>query len=614
VAIGDNLPGIFGNLVQSVMKSGGDPQYIMDLTQGLDADREQGLRLETMMGSNIPPFEDASSFDLHLQMTGDPIMAADMALQDTLSSHTMDNDMSAITADIGAQTLFNFSPGTIDNSLFGPYSQSLGIDSNDLATAYNDINEGVNAQLSADSRESIFEAIPQPHGGVPPEENDPSSPWEKSPIGRIFNTLTNPRQSVLNEREAQNRINYPSQYQTPPSPEVLAIMNEMQGITTDTISEIGTIPETVTPTPMTTTTGTIPTVDFTAEADFRTDLPAPLTGSDAEGEEIKRLWDMGEIGPNEVENRLEAWIVAGMDKEAQAKFNQGEAFTVRQVNDQVNTWRQQWGDPSEVSDVNLETTIVSQAGAPDSTTAAPVLGPSSQTPSQTIDYFNPSEAFGFPLASSMVPPPPQTQQPLTIGESQGIPMYQGITPSSAFQAYGAANVPGYYDTSTLAASLGRQYRPLLGAHMLQQIGTPMGAPIEGQTFGAFLEDVKPETYTPLDWDQLAPSWNKVVQGVTSSASAGGVDPDAAESIFAGNQVLSGILRGTASDKKRDSISLALSRYHAGKPVVSSYANRAVASSLEDIYDRTKNETDRTGGDTMVAFLNKLITLNPERFG
>ena len=37
MATGDNLPGIFGNLVQSVMKSGGDPMYMVRFRGARDA-------------------------------------------------------------------------------------------------------------------------------------------------------------------------------------------------------------------------------------------------------------------------------------------------------------------------------------------------------------------------------------------------------------------------------------------------------------------------------------------------------------------------------------------------------------------------------------------------
>ena len=140
MATGDNLPGIFGNLVQSVMKSGGDPMYMVDLFEGRDADREQGLRLETMMGGP-PPFEDIPAFEQHFQMTGDPMIAADMALQDTLSMESIESDTTGLTSGIGAQALFNFSPGTVDESLFDSYSENLGVTRDQLASAYNDINQ-----------------------------------------------------------------------------------------------------------------------------------------------------------------------------------------------------------------------------------------------------------------------------------------------------------------------------------------------------------------------------------------------------------------------------------------------------------------------------------------
>ena len=44
MAIGDNIPSIFGDLAAVSMRSGGDIQYFIDLIQNRDADQLLALR------------------------------------------------------------------------------------------------------------------------------------------------------------------------------------------------------------------------------------------------------------------------------------------------------------------------------------------------------------------------------------------------------------------------------------------------------------------------------------------------------------------------------------------------------------------------------------------
>lgn len=276
-----------------------------------------------------------------------------------------------------------------------------------------------------------------------------------------------------------------------------------------------------------------------------------------------------------------------MDANSKARFSQGDMSVVGQVNSTVNQYVQSFGDPQGLteSDSAFEARMVSGEGAP---VSMELEGTGFQSPDMIPDDY------------MSVPPQQLTVRP-TGGQPMGLPEYQGTeSPAEMFEAYGATNVPNYF--GGMDAALGRQYRPLLGAHLLQQSGFGFGAPQAGRTYGAFLEDVRPETYTPLDWNKLAPSWEKLIGYVTAQASSGGTDPDAAEQIATGNPIMAEALTETGSAGKRNAIALALARYHAGKPVQSSYANRAVASSLEDIYDRTAADTIRYGGaNTTIKF-------------
>ena len=92
MALGDNIPDIFANLPNSVMRvgtqTGGDPvaisQYILDLFEGRDADTELSLRQQgTLDGAPMPI--DGPIVDDYLLQTGDPSMAITMAVDGALT-------------------------------------------------------------------------------------------------------------------------------------------------------------------------------------------------------------------------------------------------------------------------------------------------------------------------------------------------------------------------------------------------------------------------------------------------------------------------------------------------------------------------------------------------
>ena len=85
MAIGDNIPSIFSNLAQSVIKSNGDPMYLMDQFEGRDADAEQQLRMGIMDGP--PPPMEGSLLDQYLFATGDPNQATGMVINDIMARH-----------------------------------------------------------------------------------------------------------------------------------------------------------------------------------------------------------------------------------------------------------------------------------------------------------------------------------------------------------------------------------------------------------------------------------------------------------------------------------------------------------------------------------------------
>ena len=568
------------------MKSGGDPMYMVDLFEGRDADREQGLRLETMMGGP-PPFEDVPAFEQHFQMTGDPMIAADMALQDTLSMESIEPDTAGLTSEIGAQALFNFSPGTVDDSLFNSYSENLGITKDQLASAYNDINQDMLLQDATmyGTGEVNFDPLPMMGTGDIPSEDImnppaqqvlaaglPDIPWGGMPNWEKIGNIPlggMPNWEKIGNIPLGGMPNFSKIHDTAKKISPLFTGTDREGAWGDKPDGD--------PDP-------IPVVESS-----RSELDIIRDEWNQEGDTVAR------------DQRLEAFVISGMDPNSKARFEQGDMSIIGQVNNTVNQYIQSFGDPQGLteSDSDFESRMVS-GGVPS------VSMEFDPTRMQNPDI-NPTAMMGSQIPEQLTVRP-------TDGQPIGLPEYQGTeSPAEMFGAYGATNVPNYY--GGMDTSLSRQFRPLLGAHLLQQSDLGFGTPQAGRTYGAFLEDVRPETYTPLDWNKLAPAWGKLTGYVSSQASSGGTDPDAAEQIATGNPVMAEALTETGSAGKRNAIALALARYHAGKPVQSSYANRAVASSLEDIYDRTAADTIRYGGaNTTIKFLDNLIKLNPERFG
>ena len=142
MAIGDNIPSIFSGLPQSVLKSGGDPQYLVDMLEGRDPDREMALRDEISMGMGAPMPMDGPLIDQYLQVSGgDPNLATSMVIDD-VSSRGVDIDarLEQAKVDTAAQQLYGRYPGTIARSLVNDVSKEMDVSSDAMVNAYNDIS------------------------------------------------------------------------------------------------------------------------------------------------------------------------------------------------------------------------------------------------------------------------------------------------------------------------------------------------------------------------------------------------------------------------------------------------------------------------------------------
>ena len=149
MAIGDNIPDIFADLPNSVMRAGiqtgGNPiaiaQYVLDLFDGKDADTELSLRQQgTVDGAPMPI--DGPIVDDYLLQTGDPSMAITMAVDGALTGDADTPDPTDMKAGMAALYLSDITPlfNDMDSGLIGQISTDLGITDNDLVSALQDIS------------------------------------------------------------------------------------------------------------------------------------------------------------------------------------------------------------------------------------------------------------------------------------------------------------------------------------------------------------------------------------------------------------------------------------------------------------------------------------------
>ena len=192
MAAGDNFPSVFSTLAEDVIKSGGDFQYHIDKYNGLDPDSEQSMR-DMPLGGAHPPPDGGSIADHYFSLTGDPLMATNMALDDILGNRGgMQTDEQA-KVNAAAQGLFSALPhDMIDQSLLSDVAEGFGVSSSSLSTAINDMGavEGLDNPLLLGTPDNAFSDLPfappsmevplpppSERFVVPPEHFPPTEPY-----------------------------------------------------------------------------------------------------------------------------------------------------------------------------------------------------------------------------------------------------------------------------------------------------------------------------------------------------------------------------------------------------------------------------------------------------
>lgn len=559
MAIGDNIPSIFSGLPQSVLKSGGDPQYLVDMLEGRDADREMALRDEIAMGMGAPMPMDGPLIDQYLQVSGgDPNLATSMVIDD-VSSRGVDIDarLEQAKVDTAAQQLYGRYPGTIARSLVNDVSKEMDVSSDAMVNAYNDISaeEVLNRITSTGTEgEALFNPLPpSPQAPLPssPQDDVPNMPptWSKKPYDMTEEEWNNawldyyiaggedPTGGWSRSFEDIRPWYNPTGGKLPPeNPGYQSkILNERR-------IELG-----------------IPTVPPT-----RT-IPARV-------EEGVGSAPWGGVGMESVEI-LPSNVISDQDIE-QYMLNKEDIVS-------GDTGFVPVGDPGFYVPVG-EPGFQSMRGA---------------TPSL------PSTGLGTELATGFG----DKEFPPGFGE-YSLPDQYASYMQPLVSNWGSPNIESFYN---------RQLRALQGYYWLQprssetypQTPTSLGA--TDQQWGKFLSNIEAEKLPVLNWEQFDSQWDSLLDYSDLKQSN---DVDKLGEWTANNPILSGHIN---KNQKRDLLSLAVARYYKGQPVQAGYADSALWSSLSNIYDDLQLKAMReegTTGNVPAHFLNFISKNNPDRFG
>ena len=634
MAIGDNIPSIFGNLVDSVMKSGGDPQYLMDQFAGENADRNLSLR-STEIGNAPPPFQ-GSAFDEAMMLTGDPLAATSMTIERSIAESDINggvhsSNMDNAKIDMAATQMFDMFPGTIDQSLFSTVGDNMDVSADDLAQAWNDINTQVSTEISMMSPGGESLINPLPNAPMSPSIPQQNAPPPLEPFEQILPTGITPSPNPpMSPEEAAAILQSAREGGTPLTME--DVQSQVGGLDLNRwnpFSSIGNflqedIKETIAPINRIGETLSYENVGNVLSSAAQRIIPwmGQTPATDQTIVNLQRDIVSGNISTTETDNIIEQFVLDGLDDAAQAAYNQGDIGVANSVNRQIQTIKAEIENQSiiPVDDPGVFAVDTSEAerltdGQPEYLQAGtPVMPPPViPQPQQIGPAFPPSDVTGtgtdiggtdYLGSSGLVAGPGGLNVPQSL---------TSMTPLQQFPLLMSGSMPNYY-TPGAASAIGVSAKPTYGNFLLRPRDQLTAADDRGD-FASFVQATAPQDYNVLDWSKFSPQWNDTLNYIDSVKSGA---PDLLEKQITNlDPSLQNVLSNSPS--KNSAISLALSRYYAGQPVPSNYSTRAVANVLSNIYDRKQSADLRTGynkagSNSTINFLDFLATVNPDRFG
>ena len=646
MAIGDNIPSIFGNLVDSVMKSGGDPQYLMDQVAGENADRNLSLRNAEI--DNIPsPFQ-GSAFDEAMMLTGDPFAATSMTIERSIAESDINSgvhssNMDNAKIDMAASQMFDMFPGTIDPSLFSTVGDNMDVSADDLAQAWNDINTQVSTEMSMMSPggEDLINPLPTaPMFPSVPQQNEqpPLEPFEQLiPTG--ITPSPNPPTDISQEPTSGFRDAFHHWTGLGSVLDAIGLddpTDNLFGIpwrNDPALAARGSISE-----------GRLTGSDILADRLGNPDFLANRFGGNPYQDQgiidLKRDISLNNMSAPEADNRIEQFVLDGLDDAARTAYNRGDIGVANSVNREIQIIKAEI-DPipdTDAPEAYPDLFATEKSGISTDIDDPGVLAISQLPPDTEAERLTDGQPellqAGSPaprLLGPPIPPPDDTGTITDTGTGMGtdylgssglvagpgglnVPQsLTSMTPLQQFPLLMSSVMPNYY-TPGAASAINVSARPTYGNFLLRPRDQLTAADDRGD-FASFVQATAPQDYNVLDWSKFAPQWNKVLDYVDSvkSGSPTLLDDQAK------NVDTSLFEKLSTSPSKDSAISLALSRYYAGQPVPSNYSTRAVANVLSSIYDRKQSADLRTGynkagSNSTVNFLDFLATVNPDRFG
>lgn len=608
MAAGDNFPSVFSTLAEDVIKSGGDFQYHIDKYNGLDADSELSMRDMSLGGAHPPP-DGGSIADHYFSLTGDPLMATNMALDDILGNRGVMQTDEQAKVNAAAQGLFSALPhDMIDQSLLSDVAEGFGVSSSSLSTAINDIGavEGLDNPLLLGTPDNVFSdlpfASPSMEVPLPPQSERFVVPPEHFPP-----TPTEPYIPPFDPTAGIGKVT--EEFGTPSEGESLfpwlGRVGEEQlrsGVTESGQQDIEDLQQLG-----------MGWGELWDKSQFLLPPNWPIFNQPKETSELQELWDSG-ASREKVEDAAEAMLLADMDPGARALHEDGDIYSAHRMNQQIRVVMDQL-DESQF-DIDVESNPNIFAPSPmDMTLPRDVYPPGyigdlgeTQTPISELaspELSAHTQAIADAIESGTAP------SSLTTGENIP-PQWQDAPFSSIWDSYLQGALPSY--SPTVESAYSRAESPTLGSFLLQPPGSSTFRMADRdaasyEDWGNYLESIDAANYPVLDWEQYNPQWDSIVDAVFDE---GGL---AAQAGNVTNAPLWLGLQATAPDLRRNAISIALARYYQGQPVHSSYASRAVESTLGTIYDRHASASlQMEDANPAELFFKELVENNPDRYG
>ena len=619
MAIGDNIPSIFGDLAAVSMRSGGDIQYFIDLIQNRDAD--QLLALRNLESGGVPaPI--GSTFDQNMAITGgDALTAMGMVVDNAFTQPSSGGDITKAKIDLATQQLFKNSPGTIPNrSVISSVADDIEVSPNDLASAYNSMNQSVMADMEEDALRQSYDL----NGAAISPFIDTLGQFDTA------NRITaNPLIDTLGQFDTANRM-----FEDPSTVGPTGGGRITRGVPEEFIGTGGPFAPPPPPSMFTSDRADFPEtlLPNTMEPNIESGMhgstfgdpdPASLFPVDQYGNPVFTPWSPP-VGGDPIGKRAAAEFIrnriSGIPDSFRA-FYEPRRDLLSKI---FSSYKGSTAAPDTVSiDVppapiypDLESRGYDVVPTPTTaSTASPV--PTATTPesefNKELDRIQGVESeIDETVIGSQSESAAQPMGGLGTGTTRETSFLSGGTESdmsNAWKTYLTSVVPNYYNVPQVSNIYAERYQPFLGNYLLDLNRRNTGTQGRGG-FLDFMQQYKPETSPVLDWSKLQPSYNKILDLADLQ------DINSRYEWATKNPSLNQSLGNTA-----EVIAIALARWHRGEPGGGSYPDRAIHNSLTNSLEKHIRESMMTGLDQAVSpstinanWLKKLSVADPERWG